>query len=98
MKDFDKFIEEAALKRCPPGKYYDGNKCVIPPRGYHVGRVDILNLMRIQKMDRMESHLMGLLITAVMATVAVATVQMVEMVGENNDSISIRSIPQSNRE
>jgi len=38
MKDFDRFIEEAAEKRCPPGKYYDGNKCVIPPRGFHVGR------------------------------------------------------------
>ena len=38
MKDFDKFIEEAALKRCPPGKYYDGNKCSLPPRGFHVGR------------------------------------------------------------
>ena len=38
MKEFDKFIEEAAAKRCPPGKYYDGNKCVIPPRGFHVGR------------------------------------------------------------
>ena len=38
MKDFDKFIEEAAAKRCPPGKYYDGNKCAIPPRGFHVGR------------------------------------------------------------
>ena len=38
MKDFDKFIEEAATKRCPPGKYYDGNKCVIIPRGFHVGR------------------------------------------------------------
>ena len=38
MKDFDRFIEEAALKRCPPGKYYDGNKCAVPPRGYHVGR------------------------------------------------------------
>jgi hypothetical protein len=38
MKDFDKFIEEAATKRCPPGKYYDGNRCIIVPRGYHVGR------------------------------------------------------------
>ena len=38
MKDFDKFIEEAALKRCPPGKYFDGKRCSIPPRGYHVGR------------------------------------------------------------
>ena len=38
MKDFDRFIEEAALKRCPPGKYYDGKKCVLPPRGFHVGR------------------------------------------------------------
>ena len=38
MKEFDRFIEEAASKRCPPGKYYDGNKCVLPPRGFHVGR------------------------------------------------------------
>ena len=38
MKDFDRFIEEAAEKRCPPGKYYDGKKCSIPPRGFHVGR------------------------------------------------------------
>ena len=38
MKDFDRFIEEAAEKRCPPGKYYDGKKCVVPPRGFHVGR------------------------------------------------------------
>ena len=38
MKEFDKFIEEAAAKRCPPGKYYDGKKCVLPPRGFHVGR------------------------------------------------------------
>jgi len=38
MKDFDRFIEEAAAKRCPPGKYYDGKKCSIPPRGFHVGR------------------------------------------------------------
>ena len=38
MKDFDRFIEEAAAKRCPPGKYFDGKKCIIPPRGYHVGR------------------------------------------------------------
>ena len=38
MKDFDKFIEEAAEKRCPPGKYYDGKKCSVPPRGFHVGR------------------------------------------------------------
>jgi len=38
MKDFDKFIEEAATKRCPPGKYFDGKKCVLIPRGYHVGR------------------------------------------------------------
>ena len=38
MKDFDKFIEEAAAKRCPPGKYYDGKKCSIPPRVFHVGR------------------------------------------------------------
>ena len=38
MKDFDRFIEEAAEKRCPPGKYYDGKKCSLPPRGFHVGR------------------------------------------------------------
>jgi len=38
MKDFDRFIEEAAEKRCPPGKYFDGKKCSLPPRGFHVGR------------------------------------------------------------
>ena len=40
MKSFDRFIEEAATKRCPPGKYYcfDDKKCKKMPRGYHVGR------------------------------------------------------------
>ena len=40
MKDFDKFIEEAATKRCPPGKYYcyTDKKCKKIPYGYHVGR------------------------------------------------------------
>ena len=39
MKEFDKFIEEAAAKRCPPGQYYcfDMKKCKKIPRGYHVG-------------------------------------------------------------
>ena len=39
MKKFDKFIEEAAAKRCPPGQYYcfDMKKCKKIPRGYHVG-------------------------------------------------------------
>ena len=40
MKDFNKFIEEAAAKRCPPGKYYcfDEKKCKKIPNGYHIGR------------------------------------------------------------
>ena len=40
MKDFNKFIEEAATKRCPPGKYYcfDEKKCKKIPGGYHIGR------------------------------------------------------------
>ena len=40
MKSFDRFIEEAATKRCPPGKYYcfDDKKCKKMPRGYFVGR------------------------------------------------------------
>tara|TARA_A100001391_G_scaffold655_1_gene1094 strand:+ start:339 stop:623 length:285 start_codon:yes stop_codon:yes gene_type:complete len=40
MKEFDKFIEEAATKRCPPGKYYchTDKKCKKIPQGYHVGR------------------------------------------------------------
>ena len=40
MKEFDKFIEEAATKRCPPGKYYchTDKKCKKIPMGYHVGR------------------------------------------------------------
>ena len=38
-KKFDKFIEEAASKLCPTGKYYcfDEKKCKKIPRGYHVG-------------------------------------------------------------
>ena len=40
MKDFNKFIEEAATKRCPPGQYYcfDEKKCKKIPNGYHIGR------------------------------------------------------------
>ena len=40
MKNFNKFIEEAAAKRCPDGKYwcYDDQKCKKIPGGYHVGR------------------------------------------------------------
>ena len=39
MKEFDKFIEEAAAKRCPQGQYwcYTDKKCKKIPRGYHVG-------------------------------------------------------------
>ena len=40
MKKFNKFIEEAAAKRCPDGKYwcYDDQKCKKIPGGYHIGR------------------------------------------------------------
>ena len=40
MKNFNKFIEEAAAKRCPEGKYwcYDDQKCKKIPNGYHIGR------------------------------------------------------------
>ena len=40
MKSFDRFIEEAATKRCPVGSYYcfTDKKCKKMPRGYHVGR------------------------------------------------------------
>jgi len=40
MKEFDKFIEEAAAKRCPVGQYwcYTDKKCKKIPLGYHVGR------------------------------------------------------------
>ncbi len=40
MKEFDKFIEEAATKRCPAGHYwcFTDKKCKKIPRGYHVGR------------------------------------------------------------
>ena len=39
MKEFDKFIEEAAAKRCPAGQYwcYTDKKCKKIPRGYHLG-------------------------------------------------------------
>ena len=40
MKGFDKFIEEAAAKRCPSGKYwcFTDKKCKKIPVGYHIGR------------------------------------------------------------
>ena len=40
MKEVDKFIEEAASKRCPAGQYYcfTDKKCKKIPMGYHVGR------------------------------------------------------------
>ena len=40
MKSFDRFIEEAATKRCPAGEYYcfTDKKCKKMPSGYHVGR------------------------------------------------------------
>jgi hypothetical protein len=40
MRSFDNFIEEAATKRCPTGKYYcfTDKKCKKMPSGYHVGR------------------------------------------------------------
>ena len=40
MKEFDRFIEEAAAKRCPAGQYwcYTDKKCKKIPLGYHVGR------------------------------------------------------------
>mgnify|MGYP001227167174 CR=1 FL=1 len=40
MKEFDKFIEEAASKRCPAGQYYcfTDEKCKKIPMGYHIGR------------------------------------------------------------
>ena len=49
MKDFNKFIEEAAAKRCPPGKYYcfDEKKCKKIPNGYHIGRGGYLALSLI---------------------------------------------------
>ena len=39
MKEFDRFIEEAAEKRCPAGEYwcYTDSKCKKIPRGYHTG-------------------------------------------------------------
>ena len=43
-KEFEQFIEEAATKRCPKGKYYcNTDKCCKPiPKGYHVDRGGIL--------------------------------------------------------
>ena len=39
MKEFDRFIEEAAAKRCPSGQYwcYTDKKCKKIPTGYRVG-------------------------------------------------------------
>ena len=43
-KKFDKFIEEAAAKRCPSGEYYcyTDEKCKSIPKGWHVGRAGYL--------------------------------------------------------
>jgi len=43
-KEFDKFIEEAASKRCPSGEYYchTREKCMPVPKGWHVGRAGYL--------------------------------------------------------
>ena len=40
MKEFDRFIEEAAIKRCPTGQYwcYTDKKCKKIPLGWHIGR------------------------------------------------------------
>ena len=40
MISFNRFIEEAATKRCPAGEYYcfTDKKCKKMPSGYHVGR------------------------------------------------------------
>ena len=82
MKEFDRFIEEAASKRCPPGKYYDGNKCVIPPRGFHVGRGATLEPDEVVKMEMVKRTvllLMGIVMVAVGTEMVVtATVEMVE--------------------
>ena len=39
MKSFNHFIEEAAAKRCPTGKYwcFSDKKCKKIPLGYHIG-------------------------------------------------------------
>ena len=44
MKNFDKFIEEAATKRCPEGEYFcnDMKKCRPIPKGCHVDPGGIL--------------------------------------------------------
>ena len=43
-KKFEKFIEEAATKRCPKDEYYcNTDKCCKPiPKGWHVDRGGIL--------------------------------------------------------
>ncbi|BCV08366.1 MAG: hypothetical protein CM15mL5_1310 [uncultured marine virus] len=48
MKEFDKFIEEAA-KRCPAGQYYcfTDKKCKKIPMGYHVGRRGYLEMIKM---------------------------------------------------
>ena len=43
-KEFERFIEEAATKRCPKDEYYcNTDKCCKPiPKGWHVVRGGIL--------------------------------------------------------
>tara|TARA_B100000927_G_scaffold242199_1_gene203889 strand:+ start:20 stop:304 length:285 start_codon:yes stop_codon:yes gene_type:complete len=58
MKSFDRFIEEAATKRCPPGKYYcfDDKKCKKMPRGYFVGRGGYLEKDKSNDNDSEDSN------------------------------------------
>ena len=56
MLEFDRFIEEAAAKRCGAGKYwcYTDKKCKTIPRGYHMGgRGYILSLIHISEPTRL---------------------------------------------
>ena len=84
MKEFDRFIEEAAEKRCPAGQYwcYTDSKCKKIPRGYHVGGRGYLEPERIVKMEMVKRTvllLMGIAMVAVGTEMVVtATVEMVE--------------------
>jgi len=95
MKDFNKFIEEAASKRCPLGQYYcyTDKKCKQIPKGYKmVGPAGYLRKENGHSVDdNSDSEMAMAMVTAMVEMVMVeATVaEMVAVVMEDNNGNSI---------
>ena len=100
MKEFDKFIEEAASKRGPAGQYYcfTDKKCKKIPMGYHVGRRGYLEHDKDDDtngkkmvMEVMEMVAMVLMAMAVMEMVVVMVDPTVVVMEEEANNVKLRS-------